>query len=265
VLYRATELIGYPIVRALFRPEVTGLEHVVGCGAVIFAANHLSAADEVFTPVAARRQVVYFAKAEYFSQPGLRGRFVARVFHEFGHVPVERDSIHAAAATIEIGTRLLADGKALGIYPEGTRSPDGRLYRFRAGVARLALRSGAPIIPVGLIGTDQVLTAGDRRWHRRPVTVRFGPALDFSGRREDERSARALREVTESVRAAIQQLSGQDYADCYANAIKKVQQPSNPSGSSAPIGGAKTSGSTTGRASWTAPPTVGQVDARRHA
>ena len=197
-------------------------------GAAIIAANHLSAADEVFTPVAARRQVVYFAKAEYFSQPGLRGRFVARLFREFGHVPVERDSIRAAASTIDIGSRLLADGKVLGIYPEGTRSPDGRLYRFRTGVARLALRSGAPVIPVGIIGTDQVLIAADRRWHRKPVAVHFGPALDFSNRCDDQRSSRALREVTESVRAAIQQLSGQDYVDCYANAIKTVQLASAP-------------------------------------
>jgi 1-acyl-sn-glycerol-3-phosphate acyltransferase len=155
---------------------------------------------------------------------------VARLFREFGHVPVERGSMHAAASTIEIGTRLLAGGKALGIYPEGTRSPDGRLYRFRTGIARLALRSGAPVIPVGLIGTDQVLIAGDRRWHRRPLAVHFGPALDFSGRPEDQRSSHALREVTESVRAAIQRLTGQDYLDCYANAIKTAQhrQPHEP-------------------------------------
>ncbi len=184
LLYRATELIGYPAVRAYFRPEVTGLEHVLRTGAAIIAGNHLSAADEVFTPVSARRQVVYLAKAEYFAQPGLRGRFVARLFREFGHVPVDRADPHAAASTIQIGVELLAAGKALGIYPEGTRSPDGRLHRFRTGVARLALRSGAPVVPVGLVGTDQVLIAGDRRWHRRPVAVHFGPALDFSGRAE---------------------------------------------------------------------------------
>src|SRR6266540_2268295 len=218
--YRATALIGYTPMRAYFRPAVTGLGHVLRTRAAIIAGNHLSAADEVFTPVSARRQVVYLAKAEYFAQPGLRGRFVARLFREFGHVPVDRADPHAAASTIQIGVELLAAGKALGIYPEGTRSPDGRLHRFRTGVARLALRSGAPVVPVGLVGTDQVLIAGDRRWHRRPVAVHFGPALEFSGRSEDERSSHALREVTESVRAAIQRLSGQDYVDCYANAIK---------------------------------------------
>jgi 1-acyl-sn-glycerol-3-phosphate acyltransferase len=105
-------------------------------------------------------------KAEYFTRPGLRGQFVSRLFREFGHVPVDRADTHAAAATIQTGVDLLADGKALGIYPEGTRSPDGRLHKFHTGVARHALRSGAPVIPVGLIGTDRVLIASDRRWHR---------------------------------------------------------------------------------------------------
>lgn len=220
ILYRATELIAYPAVRAYFRPEVTGLEYVSRTGAAILAANHLSAADEVFTPVSARRQVSYFAKAEYFNQSGLRGRFVARAFREFGHVPVDRRDTQAAASTIKTGVELLADGKALGIYPEGTRTPDGRLHKFHTGVARLALRSGAPVIPVGLIGTGEVLIEGDRRWHRCPVAVHFGPPLDFSGRAEDERSSRVLREVTEAVRAEVQRLSGQEYVDRYASAVK---------------------------------------------
>ena len=220
LLYRATEVIGYPVVRAYFRPRVTGLEHVPRTGALIIAANHLSAADEVFTPVAARRQVAYFAKSEYFTRPGPWGRFVARAFREFGHVPVDRADPRAAAATISTGVDLLAEGSALGIYPEGTRSPDGRLYKLRTGVARLALRSGAPVIPVGLIGTDAVLSAGDRRWHRRPIEVHFGAPLDFSGRPEAERSSRELREVTETVREAIQLLSGQRYVDCFASDLK---------------------------------------------
>jgi 1-acyl-sn-glycerol-3-phosphate acyltransferase len=220
LLYRATEILAYPVVRAYFHPEVTGLENVPRSGPAIIAANHLSACDEVFTPVSARRQVLYFAKAEYFTQPGIRGRFVARVFSEFGHIPVDRADTHAAATTIHTGVELLERGNALGIYPEGTRSPDGRLHKFRTGVARLALRSGAPVIPVGLIGTGDVLTAGDRRWHRRAVAVHFGAALDFSGRAEDERSSPMLREVTETVRAAVQQLSGQDYANHYAGTAK---------------------------------------------
>jgi 1-acyl-sn-glycerol-3-phosphate acyltransferase len=216
VLYRATELIAYPLLRGYFRPVVRGREFVPADGAAIMAANHLSAADQVVTPICARRQVVYFAKAEYFTESGIRGRFRARMFREFGHVPVDRDDTRAAAGTIATGAELLAQGRVLGIYPEGTRSPDGRLHKFRTGVARLALRSGAPIIPVGLIGTGDVLRQGDRRWHRADVAVHFGAALDFSGRAEDERSARVLREVTETVRQAIQRLSGQEYVDSYA-------------------------------------------------
>jgi 1-acyl-sn-glycerol-3-phosphate acyltransferase len=216
MLYRATELIAYPCLRGFFRPEVTGRDLVPRAGPAIVAANHLSAADEVFTPICARRQVLYFAKAEYFAEPGLRGRLRAWMFREFGHIPVDRDDTRAAAGTITTGAELLGRGRVLGIYPEGTRSPDGMLHKFRTGVARLALRSGAPVVPVGLVGTDDVLAPGDGRWRRRPVAVHFGKALDFSGRAEDERSARALREVTETIRAAIQSLSGQQYMDTYA-------------------------------------------------
>jgi 1-acyl-sn-glycerol-3-phosphate acyltransferase len=220
MLYRAAELVVSPVLRAYFRPTVTGAEHVPRTGAGIVAANHLSASDEVFTPITARRQVVYFAKAEYFTGSGFRGRLTAWLFTEFGLVPVDRENPRAAASTIDVGADLLAAGKLLGIYPEGTRSPDGRLHRFRTGIARLALRSGAPVIPVGLVGTDRVLPAGEQRWRRAPCEVHYGQPLDFSGRSEDERSARALREVTETVRAAVQALSGQEYVDSYGSAVK---------------------------------------------
>jgi 1-acyl-sn-glycerol-3-phosphate acyltransferase len=217
MLYRAAELIVSPVLRAYFRPQVTGAENVPRTGPAIIAANHLSASDEVFTPITARRQVVYFAKAEYFVGRGVRGRLIAWVFTEFGLVPVDRDNPRAAASTIDVGAELLAAGKVLGIYPEGTRSPDGRMHKFRTGVARLALRTGAPVIPVGLIGTDKVLPAGERRWRRVPCEVHYGPALVFAGRAEDERSSRALREVTETIRDAVQKLSGQDYVDSYGS------------------------------------------------
>ena len=219
MLYRAAELLVSPLLRAYFRPQATGQEFVPRTGPAIIAANHLSAADEVFTPITAGRQVLYFAKAEYFTAPGLRGRVTAWAFREFGHVPVDRDNPRAAANTIDVGVELLAQGKALGIYPEGTRSPDGRLHKFRTGVARLALRTGAPVVPVGLVGTDKVLREGDRHWYRAPVEVHYGPALDFSGRAEDERSARALREVAETIREAAQALSRQDYVDTYGSAV----------------------------------------------
>jgi 1-acyl-sn-glycerol-3-phosphate acyltransferase len=223
VLYRVAELTVSPLLRAYFQPQVTGRHNVPQTGPAIIAANHLSAADEVFTPMTAGRQVIYFAKAEYFTGVGLRGKITAATFREFGHVPVERTDTRAAASTIEAGAELLAAGKALGIYPEGTRSPDGRLHKFRTGVARLALRTGAPVIPVGLIGTDRVLRPGDRHWYRQPVEVHYGPALDFSGRAEDERSARILREVSETIRKAVQVLSRQEYVDAYGSAVKAAE------------------------------------------
>lgn len=220
MLYRAAELVVSPVLRAYFRPRATGQHYVPRTGPAIIAANHLSAADEVFTPITAGRQVLYFAKAEYFTGPGLRGRVTAWTFSQLGLVPVDRDNPRAAANTIDVGVELLGRHKALGIYPEGTRSPDGRLHKFRTGVARLALRSGAPVIPVGLVGTDKVLAEGSRHWYRAPVEVHYGPALDFSGRAEDERSARSLREVTETIREAVQKLSGQDYVDTYGSSVK---------------------------------------------
>ncbi len=216
MLYRALELTVAPVLRAAYRPQVSGLEHVPGTGPVIIAGNHVSFADEIFTPLAARRQVFYFAKAEYFESPGLRGRAMGAFFRGLGQVPVDRGDTRSAAASLDVGVDVLRQGEALGIYPEGTRSPDGRLYKFRTGVARLALRSGALVVPVGLVGTRDVQPPGSKRWHRAPVAVNFGIPLDFTGREDDERSARALRAVTEQIRQAVQSLSGQEYVDAYA-------------------------------------------------
>jgi 1-acyl-sn-glycerol-3-phosphate acyltransferase len=216
VLYRTLELTLAPALRAVYRPDISGLEHLPHTGPVIIAANHISFADEVFTPLAARRQVYYFAKAEYFTTPGIRGATMAAFFRAMGHVPVARADTRSAAAVIDIGVEVLNEGGALGIYPEGTRSPDGRLYKFRTGVARLAMRSGAPVVPVGIVGTRQVQPPGTHRWHREPVGVHFGTPLVFGDRAGEERSSRVLREVTETVRVAVQELSGQVYVDAFA-------------------------------------------------
>jgi 1-acyl-sn-glycerol-3-phosphate acyltransferase len=216
VLYRALELTVAPAIRAVYRPDVTGLANVPRTGPVIIAGNHVSFADEIFTPLAARRQVFYFAKAEYFNSPGVRGSAMGAFFRGLGQVPVERGDTRSAAASIDIGVDVLREGQALGIYPEGTRSPDGRLHKFRTGVARVAIRSAAPVVPVGLVGTRDLQPPGSKRWHRVPVEVHFGPPMDFSGREGDERSARKLRTITEEIRAAIQTLSGQEYVDRYA-------------------------------------------------
>jgi 1-acyl-sn-glycerol-3-phosphate acyltransferase len=222
VLYRTLELTLAPALRAVYRPASSGIATLPHDGPVILAANHISFADEFFTPLVARRQVVYFAKAEYFNTPGLRGRMMAAFFYGMGQVPVERSDTRAAASVIDIGVDVLREGRALGIFPEGTRSPDGRLYKFRTGVARLALRSGAPVVPVGLIGTRDVQPPGQRLWRRAEVAVRFGAPMRFGDRAGEERSARVLREVTDTVRRAVQQLSGQEYVDAYAAASREV-------------------------------------------
>lgn len=220
MLYRTLELTLAPALRAVYRPTVSGLEHVPQAGPVILAANHISFVDEFFTPLTARRQVVYFAKSEYFTTPGLKGRAMAAFFNGLGLVSVPRSDTRGAAASIAIGVDVLSQGNALGIFPEGTRSPDGRLHKFRTGVARLALRSGAPVVPVGLIGTREVQPPGGRMWHRAPVTVHFGTPMCFGDRAAEERSARVLREITETVRRAVQELSGQDYVDAYATSAR---------------------------------------------
>ena len=222
MLYRTLQLTVAPALRGLYRPEVTGEQHVPASGPVILAANHVSFADEIFTPIAARRQVFYFAKAEYFTTPGVRGRAMAAFVRGLGQLPVERADTRSAAGVIDIGVDLLHEGGALGIFPEGTRSPDGQLYKFRTGVARLALRSGAPVLPVGLVGTRDVLAPGERRWHRAPVGVHFGAPLNFADRAAQERSARVLREVTDTIRRAVQELSGQPYVDSFASSVKEA-------------------------------------------
>ncbi len=216
MLYRTLELTVAPALRAIYRPGITGLEHVPRTGPVILAGNHISFADEIFTPLAARRQVCYLAKSEYFTTPGVRGRAMAAFFDGLGLVPVDRDATRAAAASIETSVAVLRAGRAFGIYPEGTRSPDGHLYKFRTGVARVALRSGAPVIPVGVVGTRQVQPPGTRQWRRAPVEVHFGPPLSFADRAGEERSSRVLREITETVRESVQKLSGQEYVNSYA-------------------------------------------------
>jgi 1-acyl-sn-glycerol-3-phosphate acyltransferase len=220
VLYRTLELTVAPLLRVLHQPDVTGFENVPRIGPVIIAGNHVSFADEIFTPLAARRQIFYLAKAEYFTGTGVKGAVMRSFFGGIGQVPVDRNATRAAAAAVDVCVQLLRQGRAFGIYPEGTRSPDGRLYKFRTGVARIALRSGAPVVPVGLVGTERVQKPGTRTWHLTKVGVHFGAPMDFSGRPEEERSARVLREVTEQIRTAVQTLTGQEYVNAFGSTMK---------------------------------------------
>jgi 1-acyl-sn-glycerol-3-phosphate acyltransferase len=193
--------------------RVHGKENVPALGPVILASNHLSFIDSVVIRLAAPRRVTFLAKAEYFAGRGLKGRIVRWFFTAVGSVPVKRGQHRAATAALDTALEVLADGAVFGIYPEGTRSLDGRLYRGRTGVAWLALTSGVPVVPVALDGTDRLQPVGKRIPRPHRVTVRFGRPVRFTG---DPASARDRRTVTNEVMRAIADLSGQEVADRFA-------------------------------------------------
>jgi 1-acyl-sn-glycerol-3-phosphate acyltransferase len=215
VLYRFLHSVIPPLGKAVWRPTVIGLEHVPTSGPVILASNHLSFVDSMVIPIVVPRPVAFLAKSEYFELPGLKGRFVKAWFEMLGALPVDRSDSKAAIASLDTALGVLAEGGAFGIYPEGTRSRDGRLYRGRTGVAQLALTSGAVVVPVGLQGTAEVQPVGSRRLHLVKVTVAFGEPLDVRGQYDGVPPGKARREITDRIMAEIQKLSGQEVAGVY--------------------------------------------------
>jgi len=207
-----------PPVRGIFRPRAEGVENVPATGAAILASNHLSAADWIFMPLSLKRRVTFLAKAEYFTGTGVKGFLQRAFFTGAGQVPIDRSSASAAEAAIQTGKRILNEGKLLGIYPEGTRSPDGRLYRGKIGVARTALDTRAPVIPVAMIYSSRALPFGKKITR---VRVRFGKPLDFS-RYEGLSGDRFVeRSITDEIMYEIMELSGQEYVDVYGATVKK--------------------------------------------
>jgi 1-acyl-sn-glycerol-3-phosphate acyltransferase len=199
----------------VWRPDVQGLERVPRTGGVILASNHLSFADSVVIPSVAPRDVVFLAKAEYFTGTGVRGALQRAWFEGLGMIPVDRDDSRAAIESLATALEVLQQGKAFGVYPEGTRSRDGRLYRGRTGVAQLALQSGAPVVPVGLIGTEKIQPVGSNRPRLAKVTVRFGEPVDVAGRYDGVAPGRARREITDEVMRRIAALTGQEVVPTY--------------------------------------------------
>jgi 1-acyl-sn-glycerol-3-phosphate acyltransferase len=209
-----------PWLRLIFRPHVEGGEHVPDEGPAIIASNHLSFSDSIFMPLMVKRPVTFVAKQEYFTGKGLKGWLTKMFFVGTGTIPVDRSGGRAAQAAIETGLRVLRESKLFGIYPEGTRSPDGRLYRGKTGVARLALESGAPVIPVAMLNADQVQPIGKLLPRLMQVKIKFGPPLDFSryaGMAGDRFIERA---VTDEIMYELMQLSGREYVDVYAQRVK---------------------------------------------
>ena len=215
MLYGALHRIVPPLLRAVWRPHVEGLDHVPRTGPLILASNHRSFIDSVVIPAVTPRPVNFLAKSDYFEGRGLKGRLVREWFETFGAMPVDRDDSRSALASLDTALSVLGDGGAFGIYPEGTRSRDGRLYRGRTGVAQLALTSGAPIVPVGLIGTDRLQPVGSNRPRLVRITVRFGEPIDVRGRYDGVPPGRARREITDLVMSEIQKLTGQEAAGVY--------------------------------------------------
>jgi 1-acyl-sn-glycerol-3-phosphate acyltransferase len=217
-----------PVVHAVFRPRAEGTEHVPDDGCAILASNHLSAADWIHMPLSLKRRVTFLAKAEYFTGTGPKGMAQRAFFSGAGQVPIDRSSASAAENAIQTGLRILREGKLLGIYPEGTRSPDGRLYRGKTGVARMTLETGAPVIPVAMIYSSRRLPFGKKLPR---VEVRFGKPLDFS-RYEGLSGDRFVeRSITDEIMYEIMTLSGQEYVDVYGATVKKSM---DSTGASAP-------------------------------
>ena len=215
MLYESMQAAVPPFARAVWRPVVDGVDHVPLTGPVILASNHLSFADSVVIPIVAPRRVVFLAKEEYFTAPGIKGRLSNAWFTALGMVPVSRNDTKSALASLQTALEVLERGEALGLYPEGTRSRDGRLYRGRTGVAQLALLSGAPVVPVGLVGTDRLQPVGTRLPRLAKVHVHFGEPIQVRGEYDGVAPGRARREITDRVMSAIQQLSGQEPAGVY--------------------------------------------------
>jgi 1-acyl-sn-glycerol-3-phosphate acyltransferase len=225
VFYGAMKIaIGSPL-KAAFRPWVEGLEHVPASGPAILASNHLSFSDSFFLPAVLDRKVTFIAKEEYFTTPGVKGKLTAAFFKGVGQLPVDRSGARGAGeAAVRSGVAVLARGELFGIYPEGTRSPDGRLYRGKpGGLARVALASGAPVIPGARLDTETVQPVGKvvPKLSVRPG-IRIGEPLDFSRYHGMESDRFILRSLTDEVMYEIMKLSGQEYVDMYATAAKRL-------------------------------------------
>jgi 1-acyl-sn-glycerol-3-phosphate acyltransferase len=206
-----------PFLMLAFRPKVKGLRNVPATGPVIIASNHLSFSDSIFMPLVVPRKVTFLAKSEYFTSPGPKGLIKKLTFIALGQVPVDRSGGRRSEAALITGLQVLANNECLGIYPEGTRSPDGRLYKGRTGIARLAIESGAPVIPVAMFNTEKIQPTGKVVPKILRVKMVFGEPMFFEGDSSDQLH---LRDVTDQIMKKLQDLSGQEYVDIYASRRK---------------------------------------------
>ena len=213
-----------PLLKVLFRPWVRGAEKIPADGAAILASNHLSFSDSIFLPLMLRRPVVFLAKSEYFTGKGIKGTLSRWFFKGTGQLPIDRSGGKASEAALNTGLRVLSQGQLLGIYPEGTRSPDGRLFRGRTGIARMVLEAKVPVFPVAMIDTEKVQPIGRKLPRIRRIGVVVGAPLDFSRFSGMEGDRLVLRAVTDEIIYELMKLSGQEYIDVYASTLKEKRR-----------------------------------------
>ena len=221
--YRVSRVLAGPVLHLLWRPSVTGGGHIPATGGAILASNHLSLVDSIFLPLVLSRPVTFAAKSEYFTGTRPGQRFAGAYLRATKQLSVDRADTRSAQETLKAALDLLQAGELFGIYPEGTRSPDGRLYRGRTGVGWLALASGLPVIPVAMVGTDRVLPPGRSIPSLHRVGIRVGEPLTFEAYRDYRPAAQARRAITDEVMKAIGGLSGQEYVPIYASVRKDEQ------------------------------------------
>ena len=209
-----------PIVKAIFRPWIVGRRNIPAEGGAILASNHLSFVDSVILPLMIDRRMAFLAKSDYFTGRGLKGWSTRMFFKATGMIPIDRSGGKASEASLNTGLQVLGGGELLGIYPEGTRSPDGKLYRGRTGIARMALEAHVPVVPVVMVDTDTMMPIGRRVPNVVRVGVVIGEPLDFSRFAGMEGDRYILRSITDEIMVALQRLGEQEYEDVYASSVK---------------------------------------------
>ncbi|MEO7122318.1 MAG: lysophospholipid acyltransferase family protein [Lacisediminihabitans sp.] len=213
-------LIAGPLLRTVFRPWVTGHANIPRTGGVIMASNHLSFIDSVFLPLMMDRQISFLAKSDYYTARGFKGWAIKSFLKAAGMIPIDRSGGKASEASLQTGLGVLARGEILGIYPEGTRSPDGKLYRGRTGVARMILEGNVPVVPVAMIDTEKVMPVGRRIPKVRRIGIVIGKPLDFSRFQGMESDRFVLRSITDEIMYELSRLSSQEYIDVYVSSVK---------------------------------------------
>jgi len=214
-------LVAGPLLKTVFRPWVSGLENIPKTGGLILASNHLSFIDSIFLPLLIDRRIYFLAKSDYFTGKGLKNWATKRFLLGTGMLPIDRSGGKASEASLNTGLAVIAKGNVLGIYPEGTRSPDGKMYRGRTGVARMILEGHVPVVPVAMIDTEKVMPIGSKIPKVRRIGVVFGEPLDFSRFEGMEGDRFILRSITDEIMYELSRISGQEYVDVYASSVKE--------------------------------------------